>query len=287
MVLASLAENFEGQTFDYRIDNPIGIEGLANVEMLPVFVVLGGIYAIGAVGAVASVAVRFRRSRGTERQQLKWFLYAAAPIVTVPVADSLPGVVSGLVFAWVLCGIPAAIGIAILKYRLYDIDRIINRTLVYGFLDRYARARLPRERCGLQRLFRRGGGGHQLAVVASTLAISGAASSLAPPVQALVDRRFYRASTMPGKMLAAFSARLRDEYGPRQARAGTCSGRCGKRCGLNMLVCGCERSRGQEARRGEPRERIGWSGRSRGLDVALALVLILLRRLLPSSTEGA
>jgi hypothetical protein len=85
VVLGALAETLRGQTFDYRIDNPIGIEGLANVEELPVFGVFGGLFAVGAVGAVASVAVRFRRSRGPERQQLKWLLYAATPILFIPV----------------------------------------------------------------------------------------------------------------------------------------------------------------------------------------------------------
>jgi len=138
MVLGTLVETFRGQTFDYRIENPIGIEGLANIEDLPVFDVLAGIYAIGAVGAIASLALRFRRSRGTERQQLKWFLYAAAPILTIPVEAFLPEVVSevvsSLVLVWVLFGLPAAIGIAVLRYRLYNIDLVINRTLVYGAL---------------------------------------------------------------------------------------------------------------------------------------------------------
>ncbi len=135
MVLASLTETFEGQDVGYRIDNPIGVEGLAHVEALPVFDVFLVVYAVGAVGAFVSVAIRFRRSRGIERQQLKWFLYAAAPILTVPVADSLPGVVGGLLLVWLLLGLPAAIGIAVLRYRLYDIDLVINRTLVYGALS--------------------------------------------------------------------------------------------------------------------------------------------------------
>jgi hypothetical protein len=134
--LGAFAETLRGQTFDYRIDNPIGIEGLAHVEDLQAFAVLGGgALVIGTVGSVASVVVRFHRSRGTERHQLKWFLYAAAPLAAFPAIEYLPLIVSGLLTGWVLFGLPTAIGIAVLRYRLYDIDLLINRTLVYGSLS--------------------------------------------------------------------------------------------------------------------------------------------------------
>jgi hypothetical protein len=212
MVLGSLAETFSGQTFDYRIDNPIGIEGLANVEELPVFVVLTGIYAIGAVGAVASLAVRFRRSRGTERQQLKWFLYAAAPILTIPVLESLPEFVDALVFAWVLLGLPAAVGIAVLRYRLYDIDVVINRTLVYGSLTAALALVYVGSVTGLQQLLSPVvGEGNNLAIVASTLLIAALFGPLRRRVQGFIDRRFYRRKYDAGRVVAEFSERLRDE----------------------------------------------------------------------------
>lgn len=134
VVLGMLTGTLTGQDVDYRIDNPIGIEGLAHVEDLPVFGVLGGLLGIGALGAVAAVMVRFRRSRGIERQQIKWFLYAVAPLMLLPVLDYVPEIVGSVMFGWVLIALPTAIGIAILKYRLYDIDLVINRTLVYGTL---------------------------------------------------------------------------------------------------------------------------------------------------------
>jgi hypothetical protein len=212
MVLGSLAETFSGQTFDYRIDNPIGIEGLANVEELPVFVVLTGIYAVGAVGAVASLAVRFRRSRGTERQQLKWFLYAAAPILTIPVLESLPEFVDALVFAWVLLGLPAAVGIAVLRYRLYDIDVVINRTLVYGSLTAALALVYVGSVTGLQQLLSPVvGEGNNLAIVASTLLIAALFGPLRRRVQGFIDRRFYRRKYDAGRVVAEFSERLRDE----------------------------------------------------------------------------
>jgi hypothetical protein len=212
VVLGALAETLPGQTFDYRIDNPIGIEGLAPVEELPVFVVLGGLFAVGAVGAVASVAVRFRRSRGIERQQLKWFLYAAAPILIIPVGDYLPGIVDALAFGWVLIGLPVAIGIAVLRYRLFDIDLVINRTLVYGVSTATLAAFYFGGVVVLQTAFRYlTGQGSQLAVVGSTLAIAALFNPLRRRVQDFIDRRFYRRKYDAAKTLEIFSTRLRDE----------------------------------------------------------------------------
>jgi hypothetical protein len=212
-ILGALTETLRGQTFDYRIDNPIGIEGLGHVEDLQAFAVLGGgALAIGTVGSVLSVVVRFRRSRGTERQQLKWFLYAAAPIVAFPAIDSLPVIVSGLLSGWVLLGLPTAIGIAVLRYRLYEIDLVINRTLVYGSLTVMLGLFYVGSVLLLQLLFRvLTGRESQLAVVASTLVIAALFTPLRRRSQAFIDRRFYRRKYDARKTLEAFSARLRDE----------------------------------------------------------------------------
>ena len=212
MVLGTLVETFRGQTFDYRIENPIGIEGLANVEELPVFIVFGGFYAIGAVGAIASLALRFRRSRGTERQQLKWFLFATAPTLTILLEYYLPEFILSLAFAWLLLGLPAAIGIAVLRYRLYNIDLVINRTLVYAALTISLSLVYLGSVAGLQRLLSPVvGEGNQLAVVASTLLIAALFQPLRRRVQSFIDRRFYRRKYDAGRVLADFSGRLRDE----------------------------------------------------------------------------
>jgi len=212
-ILGALTETLRGQTFDYRIDNPIGIEGLGYVEDLQAFAVLGGgALAIGTVGTVSSVVVRFRRSRGTERQQLKWFLYAAAPIVAFPAIESLPVIVSGLLTGWVLLGLPAAIGIAVLRYRLYDIDVVINRTLVYGSLTATLVALYFGGIVVLQRLFvLLTGQQSTLAVVASTLAIAAVFNPLRRRIQGFVDRRFYRSKYDARTTLETFSTKLRDE----------------------------------------------------------------------------
>jgi hypothetical protein len=214
-ILGALTETLRGQTFDYRIDNPIGIEGLGYVEDLQVFTVLGGgALAIGTVGSVSSVVERFRRSRGTERQQLKWFLYAAAPIVAFPAIESLPVIVSGLLSGWVLLGLPTAIGIAVLRYRLYEIDLVINRTLVYGSLTVMLALVYVGGVAITQTVFRLLSGQEQqpqLAVVISTLVIAAIFNPLRRRVQGLVDRRFYRRKYDAAKTLAAFNSRLREE----------------------------------------------------------------------------
>ena len=132
-LLGMLRETYTGQEVDYRIANPIGIDGLAAVEELPVFGALSVMLGLAVVGAVASVVVRFRRSRGAERQQMKWFLFAVAPATLAPLDGVLPWW-GGLVFVWLVIAVPVAIAIAVLRHRLDGIDVVINRTLVYGAL---------------------------------------------------------------------------------------------------------------------------------------------------------
>jgi signal transduction histidine kinase len=132
-VLGMLTDNLSGQDVDYRIDNPIGVDGLAPVEQLPVFGVIGVAVGLGVVAAVAAVVVRFRRSRGAERQQMTWFLFAVAPALLAPLDGVLPAV-SSVVFGWLLIALPVAVTVAVLRYRLDGIDVVLNRTLVYAVL---------------------------------------------------------------------------------------------------------------------------------------------------------
>jgi hypothetical protein len=211
VVLGALVDTLRGQDIDYRIDNPIGIEGLAHVEDLLVIWVLGGFFVFGSLGAVASLAVRFRRSGGIERQQLKWFLFVAAPVPIAPFLDSLSGILGALAFAWVLLGLPVAIGIAVLKHRLYDIDLVINRTLVYGSLTAMLALVYFGGVAGLQRLLSPlVGEGNGFAIVASTLLIAALFQPLRRRVQGFIDRRFYRRKYDAQETLLGFGARLRD-----------------------------------------------------------------------------
>jgi hypothetical protein len=212
VVLGGLTDTLSGQNVDYRIENPIGIEGLAPVEELPVFDALGVFIGVGIIGALASVVVRYRRSRGIERQQMKWFLYPTAFLCTFPVGDYLPAVIGGVVFAVIFVGLPVAIGIAVLRYRLYEIDIIINRTLVYGSLTLTLVVVYFGGIVVLQRLFVfLTGEKSTLAVVVSTLAIAALFNPLRRRIQAFIDRRFYRMKYDARRTLEAFSSKLRDE----------------------------------------------------------------------------
>jgi hypothetical protein len=176
--------------------------------------VLIGLLVICTGAGVLSLVLRFRRSQGVERQQLKWFTYASALVFLVLALGQLIGEVAvidvllGIGFALV----PVAAGIAILRYRLYDIDRLINRTLVYGLLTAvlgggYAGAVLV-----LGQLF----GGvtgdpPSWAVAGVTLAVAALFQPARRRIQALVDRRFNRRKYNTAKTIQAFSTRLRDQ----------------------------------------------------------------------------
>ena len=135
IALAMLTGTLTGQEVDYRIDNPIGIDGLAHVEQSAVFGALGGVvFTAGLVGAVAALAVRFRRSHSAERQQVKVFLYAVVPLCLLPASELLPDFVGEAMFIWSTSALPVAVAVAVLRYRLDGIDVVINRTLVYGLL---------------------------------------------------------------------------------------------------------------------------------------------------------
>ena len=206
----------------YEIDNPIGIEGVGSVENLPIFgVLLNGLLVIAFVGTAASVVVRFRRSRGVERLQMKWFVYVSVVFVGGSILTSVIGVATGLrwleQFSFVLSmvalvGLPIAVGIAILRYRLYDIDVVINRTLVYGLLTLLLALMCFGGIVLLQRVFvLLTGQQSTLAVVASTLLIAALFNPLRGRIQAFIDRAFYRRKYDARKTLETFSARLRDE----------------------------------------------------------------------------
>jgi hypothetical protein len=206
----------------YRIDNPIGIEGLGSVENLPLFgVLLNGLLVIAFVGAAASVVVRFRRSRGVERLQMKWFVYVTVVLVGGSILTSVIGVATGLrwleQFSFVLSmvalvGLPIAVGIAIFRYRLYEIDLVINRTLVYGPLTALLVLFYLAGVVSLQYVFRAlTGQESQIAIVASTLLIAALFTPLRRRIQSFIDRRFYRSKYDARKTLEAFSIKLRDE----------------------------------------------------------------------------
>jgi hypothetical protein len=220
VLLAALPQQINASnTPNLVLDNPIGVLGKDTVERL-VGVWIVGLVALAVACAVA-LFVRYRRANATEREQIKWLLYACAVFLVVYVGGfvsrlggtaSVGGYIWGVFFGLSVIALPAAIGIAILRYRLYDIDVVINRTLVYGPLT----ATLVTLYFGgivvLQRFFvLLTGQQSTIAVVASTLAIAALFSPLRRRIQGFVDRRFYRNKYDAAKTLEAFSAKLRDE----------------------------------------------------------------------------
>jgi hypothetical protein len=187
------------------------------VNVLVGFIAVPMLFVAG-LGAAISLFVRFHRARGEERQQIKWFASATAlSLVWIFVfgqsaVGGLPGAIVALSFLLVIPSIPIATGIAILRYRLYDIDRIINRTLVYGSLTVTLVALYFGGIVVLQRIFvTLTGQQSTLAVVASTLLIAALFTPLRRRIQTFIDRRFYRRKYDARKTLEAFSAKLREE----------------------------------------------------------------------------
>ena len=222
--VAALATALEpGRLYSFpNVENPFGLGGpfgrtvvgakeLTDLAAMPVLLV-----------SLASMVSRLRGARGRERLQLKWITYAAA-LAAVSfalsfLAGSLTenwGGVSDLFFLMGVvgfAGIPVAAAIAILKYRLYDIDRIINRTLVYGLLTVSLVLVYVGSVAALQGLvFGFTGRSSQLVVVASTLAVAALFVPLRRRIQGAIDRRFYRRKYDAKETLEAFSARLRDD----------------------------------------------------------------------------
>jgi hypothetical protein len=207
-----------GPILGLNVPNPLGIEGLPNAyEQLQALM-----FTLIFI-ASASTLVRLHRARGVERQQIKWFAYAGALAASASLLNyttfeavdvrwiELAGHIPALVG---ILGIPTAVGIAILRYRLYEIDTLINRTLVYGALTATLVAVYFGGVATTQAIFRTLTGQEQqpqLAIVVSTLVIAALFNPLRRRIQSFIDRRFYRRKYDARKTLETFSAKLRDE----------------------------------------------------------------------------
>ena len=212
-VLAALNPRLELHE-GFAVANPIGVEAVGNIETSLAGGVLFTVFGISIVASVASLIVRFRRSRGEERQQLKWFTYGGALLVLVPLVDLAPGGLDSLsnhLFVVAVAWLPVSAGIAILRYRLYDIDVVIRRTFVYGLLTAVLAGAYVGTVLLLQLAFSPVTEGSSLAVAGSTLAVAALFRPARRRVQQVVDRRFFRRRYDAERTLAAFSARLRDE----------------------------------------------------------------------------
>jgi hypothetical protein len=198
------------------IGNPLAVQGpiealadtIANVGIMTLFLAI--------LLSAASLLLRFRRARGLQRQQLKWLAYGggflAAYIVLDMISQVPPGLVDALIEAFTFGTLYLGVGMAVLRYRLYDIDRLINRTLVYGLLTAllvgvYAGAVLV-----LGQVFGGvGGDPPSWAVAGATLAVAALFQPARRRIQQAVDRRFNRRRFNAVKTVEAFSLRLREE----------------------------------------------------------------------------
>ena len=196
----------------YSFPNPYFVPALAAPAMAVALPALAIILLSVVVGG-ASLVVRFRRARGEERQQLRWVAAAAAvvaaaiPVAVAGIAIESPTVVGVAVLgsALLLC---LAIAAAILRYRLYDLDRVISRTLAYGLLTVLLGGGYAFVVLGLGQLL---GQDSSLAVAGATLAVAALFQPLRRRIQDLVDRRFNRRRYDAARTIAAFGTRLRDQ----------------------------------------------------------------------------
>ncbi len=216
LLVATLKASFEVPNTNVRLRNPLGIlpESVWTIVAVPWIIVL----LTTITFCVAAVFVRYRRAAAQERAQIKWFLYACALLLIILAISSFQqifatsfGVWFDILFELALLLIPTSIGIAILRYRLYDIDIIIRRTLIYSMLT--VTLGLVYVGCIVvsRTLVAPLIGSSDVAIVASTLAIAALFTPLRRRIQNVIDKRFYRRKYDAAKVLAAFGATARDE----------------------------------------------------------------------------
>jgi hypothetical protein len=196
---------------DYR-GNPLAIPALGRVLVVPAVAGVVVVLVALLVGA-GSLVVRFRRARGVERQQLRWLAVGAALAAGLLLVAVVAGVLAKdeVVFVSLALGVallPLATGAAVLRYRLYDLDRIISRTLAYGLLTVLLGGGYAGVVLGLGQLL---GRDSSLVVAVATLAVAALFQPARRHVQQVVDRRFNRRRYDAARTIAAFSARLRQQ----------------------------------------------------------------------------
>ena len=202
-----------GPLEEMGIDNPFGLAGPAGAVAGALAILGVLLHWLSLPPAAVCVVLRFRSSRGVERQQLRWVAAGAAGavvglLVSLPAGLGLvPNAISHVIFPALLLP-PVAIAVAVLRYRLYDLDRVISRTLTYALLTVLLGLGYAGVVLGLGRLLP---DSSSLVVAAATLAAVAAFSPLRRRVQALVDRRFNRRRYDAARTLEGFAARLRDQ----------------------------------------------------------------------------
>ena len=204
----------------HTVSNPLGLDQAADVLALAETIILPLVVVLGLAFA-SSVVVRFWTARGDERAQLKWFAYVVglfiAQIVVILINEQVfhsPGL-RAVLDSWGvlnLAAVPVAVGIAVLRYRLYDIEQLIRATLLYGVVLGVLGLAYIGSIVLLQASFRAlTGQTSELAIIISTLVSAALFQPLRIRIRRGIDRRFYRERYDAARTLAAFSTRLRDE----------------------------------------------------------------------------
>ena len=205
------------------VENPFGVQG---INPLSFFQGGGPPFIAAIVAGAVSIFVRFRRAGGVEREQVKWVAFSGALAAVLLLPAGLTASASST-DVWAkatqdavlvgFAGIPVAVGIAVLRYRLYDIDRIINRTLVYGLLTALLGGVYVGLAVGLGSVV--GSNQSSLVIAGSTLIVAALFTPARRRIQGLIDRRFYRHRYDAARTLETFSARLRTEVNLDELRA--------------------------------------------------------------------
>jgi len=214
VILGALESEIELPGTDLTLHNPIGIPGLVDIEEGAIGAVLFSSALILLATSLFALVTRFRRSTGVERQQLKWFTFSGAVLLVGFVAlgaiDGALGVRPPFVDPLLLAGPPICAGVAILRYRLYDIDRLVSRTISYTALTVALAGGYLVAVLGLQSVLPLRDDS-PLIVAASTLAVVAAFGPLRSRIRQLVDRRFNRSRYDAEHTIESFGARLRNE----------------------------------------------------------------------------
>jgi hypothetical protein len=213
ILLSSVSDLFRPGSVSYfpSSRNPFRLAGAE-----PIFDFLGSLTDILAFvfvpAVIVSAVIRFRQSRGIERQQLKWFAYAPSVSLASILASSAfeSDRIGALAWTFAALTVPISAAIAITRYRLYEIDRLINRTVVYGVLTVMLAAAYFGLVVAIQNLVP-GAGDSDLTIAGSTLAVAALFRPLRAGIQGVIDRRFYRHKYDTQRTLESFSSRLRED----------------------------------------------------------------------------
>lgn len=222
MVLLLLESFAPGPIEGFRVENPVGIRGFGVLTDLA-----WGPLLLATMGSIAAVIARFRRSTGDQRQQMKWFTFAAAVLITFFWATDFlfgeagPSLLRDVLLALAIAAVPIATGIAVLRYRLYDIDIVIRKTLVVGVMAAFISAVYAGLVIGVGTLV--GSGGNAVLSAAAAAIVAVAFQPVRLRARRLADRLVYGQRATPYEVLSEFSERMGETHAsedvlPRMAR---------------------------------------------------------------------